>query len=71
MKRAGNSSAPLSLTDNTLLSEMNNIDDIIEMLNDRLQSERERYNKQFTNLEALISQMNSQSSWLSQQFGGM
>ena len=61
----------MSLTDNTLLSEMNNIDDIIEMLNDRLQSERERYNKQFTNLEVLISQMNSQSSWLSQQFGGM
>ncbi len=71
VERAGNSSAPLSLTDNTLLSEMNNIDDIIEMLNDRLQSERERYNKQFTNLEVLISQMNSQSSWLSQQFGGM
>ena len=71
VERAGNSSAPLSLTDNTLLSEMNNIDDINEMLNDRLQSERERYNKQFTNLEVLISQMNSQSSWLSQQFGGM
>lgn len=71
VERAGNESAPLSLTDNTLLSEMDDIDDIIETLNDRLQSERERYNKQFTNLEILISQMNSQSSWLSQQFGGM
>ena len=49
---------------------MNSIDEIIDSLNDKLKSERERYNKQFTNLETLIAQMNSQSSWLTQQFGG-
>lgn len=68
VERAGNKSAPLSLLNNTYLKEMNSIDEIIDSLNDKLKSERERYNKQFTNLEQLISQMNSQSSWLTQQF---
>lgn len=68
VERAGNKSAPLSLLNNTYLKQMNSIDEIIDSLNDKLKSERERYNKQFTNLEQLISQMNTQSSWLTQQF---
>ncbi len=70
IERAGNKSAPLSLLNNSYFKQMNSIDEIIDSLNDKLKSERERYNKQFTNLETLIAQMNSQSSWLTQQFGG-
>ncbi len=70
IEKAGNKSAPLSLLNNSYFKQMNSIDEIIDSLNDKLKSERERYNKQFTNLETLIAQMNSQSSWLTQQFGG-
>ena len=48
---------------------MNSLDDVIERLNTQLKTETDRYIKQFTNLETVISQMNSQSSWLSQSFG--
>ena len=41
----------------------------IAKLQERLETERDRYIKQFTSLETLISQMNNQSGWLS-QFGG-
>jgi len=70
IERAGNKSAPLSLLNNSYFKQMNSIDEIIDSLNDKLKSERTRYNNQFTNLEVLMSQMNSQSSWLTQQFGG-
>lgn len=70
IERAGNKSAPLSLMSNSFLEEMNDIDDIIKALNERLKSERTRYSNQFTDLEVLMSQMSSQSSWLTQQFAG-
>ena len=52
---------------------MNAIDDIdkrIDRENQRLITIEQRYWKQFTAMEQAMSQMNSQSSWLSQQFGG-
>lgn len=70
IERAGNKSAPLSLMSNSFLTEMKEIDDIIKALNERLKSERTRYSNQFTDLEVLMSQMSSQSSWLTQQFAG-
>ena len=36
------------------------------LLQDTLKMEQDRYIKQFTALESVIAQMNSQSSWLSQ-----
>ena len=65
---AGATESPLSMLDNSLLDQMNDIDDIIDDLQDKLETETERYYSQFTNLETFISQMNSQSSWLSSQF---
>ncbi|WAM37260.1 flagellar filament capping protein FliD [Caldicellulosiruptor acetigenus] len=44
---------------------------IIDQMNaeqERLQKIEDRYYRQFTQLERLIAQMNTQSSWLSQQF---
>ena len=49
---------------------MQEIQTLIDTLNDKLKSERTRYNNQFTNLEVLMAQMNSQSSYLSQLTGG-
>lgn len=46
---------------------------IIDQMNteqERLQKVEDRYYRQFTQLEQLIAQMNTQSSWLSQQFSG-
>ena len=69
IERAGSPSAPTSVLKNTILKEMNTIDDYVERLNDQLKSETDRYITKFSNLETLISQMNSQSSWLSSALG--
>ena len=55
--------------DNALLDQMNEIDDKINRLLDQLTTEQDRYISQFTRLEQLISQMNSQSSWLTSMIG--
>ena len=70
IERAGNTASPLSLTNNAFYKEMQEIQTLIDTLNDKLKSERTRYNNQFTNLEVLMAQMNSQSSYLSQLTGG-
>lgn len=70
IERAGNKAAPLSLMKNDYLTQMNEIDALIKTLNEKLKSERTRYNNQFTDLEVLMSKMSSQSSWLTQQFAG-
>lgn len=69
IRKAGSESSPLSITENFMYKEIAEIDKMITKLQARLESERDRYIKQFTSLESLISQMNSQSSYLS-QFGG-
>ncbi len=69
IKKAGSTSSPMSLTENAFYKQLAEINKQISKLQTRLESERDRYIKQFTSLETLISQMNSQSSWLS-QLGG-
>jgi len=69
IKKAGSTSSPMSLTENAFYKQLTEINKQISKLQTRLESERDRYIKQFTSLETLISQMNSQSSWLS-QLGG-
>ena len=56
------------VTTNTLYQEMKSITKTLSNLNKKYTQERERYWKQFTAMEQAISNMNSQSSWLSQQF---
>ncbi len=68
--RAGSEAAAMSLTDNELYTSMKDIDDIIKQLQTRLKSEQDRYIAQFTRLETVIAQMNSQSSYLSSMSGG-
>lgn len=69
VRKAGTPSSPLSLTENEIYNQISSIDKMIKTLQTRLENERDRYISQFTSLETLISQMNNQSSWLS-QFGG-
>jgi flagellar hook-associated protein 2 len=47
------------------------IDDRIAQMQDYLNNLEQRYYTQFTQLEMYVSQMNSQSAWLSQQIGVM
>lgn len=70
VQRAGSEHSPLSLLQNTMKTQMDSISDYIDRLLDRLETEENRYISQFTALESLISQMNSQSSYLSQLSGG-
>lgn len=70
IERAGSKFAPTSIINNSMQKQMDDIDDVIERLFDKLETEQDRYIAQFTSLETLISQMNSQSSWLSSSFGG-
>ena len=70
VQRAGSESSALSLTDNEIYRELKDIDDLIKQLQTRLKSEQDRYISQFTRLETVIAQMNSQSSYLSSMSGG-
>lgn len=68
VERAGSIYAPTSVLSNSLQKQMDKIDDYIERLQDKLETETDRYISQFTSLETLISQMNNQSSYLSSMF---
>lgn len=70
IEKAGNKESPTSMLKNTLLTQMKGIDKTIDTLEDKLKMETKRYQRQFTALEQLVQQMNSQSSWLANQFGG-
>lgn len=70
VERAGSVHSPTSVLQNSLQKQMDEIDDIIESLQDQLKTEQDRYISQFTTLETLIAQMNSQSSYLAQLSGG-
>lgn len=69
IEKAGSIYAPTSILKNSLQKSMNSQDTMIDRLTKQLKTETDRYIKQFTNLETLISQMNSQSSWLSSSIG--
>ena len=65
IEKAGSKSSPLSITNNTIYKQIDDINKQIAKLQARLKTEQDRYISQFTSLESLISQMNSQSGWLS------
>lgn len=69
IEKAGSTYAPSSVLSNYLQKSIDTVDAYIKQLQTRLSNENDRYVKQFTNLETVISQMNSQSSWLSSSFG--
>jgi flagellar hook-associated protein 2 len=56
--------------DSLLVDEIERKDKQVNDLIDKLYDKETAYYKRFTAMETALSQMNSQSSWLSQQFGG-
>ena len=52
-------------------SEIEDIEDDIFDLEERMVTIEERYYKQFTAMEQAIQQSNSTGEWLTQQLGGM
>lgn len=70
IERAGSIHAPASISQNSIQKKMDEIDATVKSLKSKLKTEQDRYIKQFTTMETLISQMNSQSGYLSQLTGG-
>lgn len=68
VERAGSIYAPTTVLTNSYQKQLDRLDDYIEQLQDKLETETDRYISQFTSLETLISQMNNQSSYLSSLF---
>ena len=52
--------------ENEIYKELQRMQETIDSLNERLKMEQDRYISQFTTMESLINQMNTQSSYLSQ-----
>lgn len=69
IEKAGSQYSPLALLDNTLQQKIDNYDDIIDSLTDKLNDKIDYYTSKFSKLEALIAQMNSQSSYLASMGG--
>ena len=55
---------------NMLAEQIKGKEDTIRTLLDRLVDKENRYYVQFAAMEKALNKMNSQSSWLSQQFAG-
>lgn len=70
VEQAGTPLASLSLLNNTWQKEIDRINDDIEKWQDKLSAQVDRYTSQFSRLEQLINQMNSQSSTLMGMMGG-
>ncbi len=68
--RAGSVKAPTSLNSNTLKSQMDSLDSQIERWQDKMSDQIDRYTTQFSRLEQLIAEMNSQASAFSGLMGG-
>lgn len=69
IEEAGSEKLSLTLTNNSIYKELKDMQETITNLQSQLSTEQDRYISQFTHMERLINQMNSQSSYLS-QLGG-
>lgn len=70
IEKAGSKYSPSAALDNTLLDQMQNIEDEISKWQDKMSNQVDYYTNKFTQLEVLINQMNSQSSALAGLMGG-
>lgn len=65
IRKAGSTKAPTSILNNALYESMKEVDKVIAKLQMQMKSKQDYYIRQFTTLETVIAQMNSQSSYLS------
>ncbi|RHB38800.1 hypothetical protein DW886_24670 [Enterocloster aldenensis] len=66
IEEAGSEKIPLSIMNNQIYKNLKEMQSVLDTLNARLASEQDRYISQFTTMETLINQMNSQASYLAQ-----
>ena len=66
IEEAGSEKIPLSIMNNQIYKDLKEMQSVLDTLNARLASEKDRYISQFTTMETLINQMNSQASYLAQ-----
>ena len=70
IEKAGSKYSPSALLDNTILDQMEDVEDEIAKWQDKMSTQVDYYTNKFTQLEMLINQMNSQSSALAGLMGG-
>ena len=70
VEKAGSPLAPTSIYQNYIQKQLDNLDTQIEKWQDKMSDQVDYYTTQFSKLEQLIAQMNSQSSSLAQMMGG-
>ena len=70
IQQAGSPLSPLSLMSNTWQTQIDNLGAQIEKWQGKLSAQVDRYTQQFSRMEQLINQMNSQSSALAGLMGG-
>ena len=70
VQKAGSPLAPSTMYNNTIQKELNRIDEEIEKWQEKMEDQIDSYTSQFSRLEQLVQQMNSQSSYFSQLMGG-
>lgn len=63
---AGSEKKPSTVMDNEIYKQLKEMQETIDRLQDQLKVEQDRYISQFTTMESLLNQMNTQSSYLSQ-----
>lgn len=70
VEKAGSPLSPATIYQNYIQKQMDALDTQIEKWQDKMSDQVDYYTTQFSKLEQLIAQMNSQSSALSQMMGG-
>lgn len=70
IEKAGSKYSPTAALDNTILNQMNDVEEEISKWQDKMSNQVDYYTNKFTQLELLMNQMNSQSSALSGLLGG-
>lgn len=66
IEMAGSEKKPSTVIDNEIYKQLKEMQETIDKLQDQLKIEQDRYISQFTTMETLLNQMNTQSSYLSQ-----
>lgn len=69
IEEAGSEKVALSLTKNLIYSQLEEMQKTIDKLNANLKTEQDRYISQFSQMEVLINQMNSQAGYLASMTG--
>jgi len=70
VRKAGTKTKSLTLLDNDVQDQIDNLDDQIDKWQTKMSDKIDYYTRQFTALEQLMAQMNSQSSALAGMMGG-